>query len=102
MTAMAARNHASSVAIPCVLNRASLGDAEFVFVKLTGLVGAKTRVAWVPRKDVVVEEQPLLGEQLRGRLTVMIREEKRDSFLVTVVNGGSEETLQVRKTQSNH
>ena len=102
MSALATRNHASSTAIPCVLNRASLGEAEFVFVKLTGLVGTKTKVAWVPRKDVVIEEQPLLGEQIRGRLTVNIREEKRNSFVVTVVNGGSEETIHVRKAQSNH
>lgn len=87
-----------SINIPCILNRASLGNADYVFVVLRDLLDPGGKVAWVPRRDICVEEQPLIGGELKGRLTVQVKEEVSDRYLVTIVNSGVEETILVRKS----
>ncbi len=87
-----------TIAIPCVLNRASMGDAEYVFVRLQNLIDHKGKVAWVPRKKLVIEKQDFQGKELRALLTVEVKEEAPDRYLVSLLNSGSEEILSVLKT----
>lgn len=92
-------NPQESMQIPCILNRASLGSAEYVFVVLRDLVDEGRKVAWVPRDDVIVEKQPLSGRELRGQLAVRVKEVNSHNCLVTFMNGGVEETVGVAKPE---
>jgi len=87
----------SSIEIPCVLNRASLGTADYVFVVIHDLIEPKHKAAWVPRKDLIVDQQPLIGDQLSARLTVRVEREDPDGYVVTLVNDGRAEAISVPK-----
>jgi hypothetical protein len=88
----------TSIDIPCLINRASLGTAEYVFVLIHDLIEPKQKAAWVPRKDLVVERQPLLGDQLTAKLTVHIEREDSAAYFVTLVNDGHPELIAVPKS----
>ena len=87
----------NTLTIPCIINRASLGYADYVFVILHELASRSPKVAWVPRTDILVEEQPLSGDQLRARLRVRIEREVADTYEVVLLNEGQEETITVSK-----
>ena len=64
--AMGVENRAG---IPIELSRASLGDADNVFAVLSGK-DRRVLVAWVPREDIMVDEQKLTGSIFTGKLMV--------------------------------
>ena len=88
----------SSINIPCLLNRASLGTSDNVFVVIHNLVEPRDKAAWVPRKDLTVERQPLTGDQLTATLTVTVEREDAHAYVVTLVNNGRPEFITVPKT----
>lgn len=98
MLAQSEEQDLGTINIPCTLNRASLGKAEYVFAILHGLADGGGKVAWVPRRDVQVDAQPLTCGELTGQLTVPIRLELEDGLcLVALLNKGQEELVLVRK-----
>lgn len=95
------------VRIPCRLNRASIGDAEFTFATFPELdlirlgrvdtsyrgdLGDRMSFGHVPKKDITVLEQPLAGE-LKALLTVSVVDEDQDNLFVLVVTIGMNEWL---------
>jgi hypothetical protein len=99
MSASDVQRASMSISIPCIINRASLGDADYVFVVLRNLAGQNGKVAWVPREDLLVDEQRLLGGELTARLNVRVKEEREHAYVVALVNSGLEETLSIPKMQ---
>jgi len=95
-TAICSSGKVLKVSIPCILNRASLGTAEYVYAVLRHLEGG-VKVAWVPRQDLTVSEQPLLDEELRAWLEVPVKERSDSSYLVIVDNSGNKETYQIQR-----
>lgn len=87
----------STLSIPCIINRASLGEADYVFAVINELLNLPSKVVWVPRKDLIIEEQPLTGGKLKARLRVKIEREVADTYDVIIVNEGEEETVKVAK-----
>jgi hypothetical protein len=97
MTVQEISQDPSSIDIPCLINRASLGTADNVFVLLHKLLEPAQKVAWVPRKDLVVERQPVEGDQLNATLTVHIEREEPNGYVVTIYNNGLPELITVPK-----
>ena len=83
--------------IPCKINRASLGDAEYVFVMIENSVDNPKKIAWVPRKDITIQNQPLSGIELHAELSVDVVDEKTSSYVVLISNEGIKESLEVEK-----
>lgn len=97
MTIKESTNLTRTATIPCFLNQASIGKAEFVFVILRDLADRKGRVAWVPRKDLMLEKQHFQGDEIRARLTVSIKSKVDGVFEVCLRNRGNEEIIKVPK-----
>lgn len=70
------------------LNRASLGEAEYVFAEINSASGSPDHTAYIPRKDITVDKQPLTGSKISARLKVRIVEENEDGFLVETEDQG--------------
>ena len=85
------------IQIPCILNRASLGDADYVYVVIINLIDQISKVAWVPRDDLTIEEQQFLGNRLKAKLSVHVEDDISDRYLVKINNSGMEEFLQIQK-----
>ena len=83
--------------IPCKLNRASLGEANYVFAVITDVFGQNKKVAWVPREDVTIVTQPLKGTEIIAKIRVKIVEEENDKFVISLNNDGVEEIIAMDK-----
>jgi hypothetical protein len=70
------------------LNRASLGEAEYVFAKINSAPGSPTHTAYIPRKDITVDKQPLTGSKISARLKVRIVEGNKNGFLIETEDQG--------------
>lgn len=76
------------LSLPCILNRGSMGSAEFTYVMLERIYEAESKLeggcvlGWFPRKDVTILEQPLINEELLARLEVPIVEERPKEWVV--------------------
>lgn len=92
-----------TLAIPCILNRGSMGPAEFTYAILGRIyepeswINCGLGVGYVPRKDVTILEQPLVNEELKARLAVPIKEERPDMWLVVIISFGTEHVVKVPK-----
>jgi hypothetical protein len=87
----------STIEIPCILNRASLGDANYVFAVITDVAEIKRKIAWVPREDITVVDQPLSGSELNAKLKVKIVSESSENIFVSLNNDGVEEILSISR-----
>lgn len=85
------------IQIPCIINRASLGDAEYVFVIIENSINNPRKVAWVPREDITIQTQPLSGIELNAQLSVDVVGENGSNIFVAIKNDGIEETLKIEK-----
>jgi hypothetical protein len=85
------------VSIPCILNRASLGEANCVFAILRHVEGGD-KVVYVPRRDITVAEQPILSEELKAWLKVPVKEKIGSNYLVIVDNNGNKQTRLIQKS----
>lgn len=74
--------------VPITLNRASLGEAPHVFAKINAAPGSPNHIAYVPRRDIIVNQQPV-GEEISAMLKVRIVEEGQDGFLVETEDEGN-------------
>ncbi len=73
------------------LNRASLGTSENVFalIHVESENSHPRYVAYVPRRDILVDEQPVINEELTGRLRVhIVARDDSGEFLVETRNDG--------------
>ena len=75
--------------VSITLNRASLGDASHVFARINAAPGSPDHIAYVPRKDIIVNDQPLTGDEISARLKVKVVEDKQDGFLVETEDEGN-------------
>jgi len=86
--------------IAVILNRAALGDAELVFAKLETVDGGPNIPSFVPRKNITVKEQPLVGEDFCASLEVDILEDHGTYFLVEIEEEfGTKARFRVNKKQ---
>lgn len=74
--------------VPITLNRASLGEAAYVFAVINAAPGSPNHIAYPPREDIIVNQQPV-GKEISARLKVKIVEENQDGFLVETKDGGN-------------
>ena len=70
--------------INIIINRASLGDAEQVFAKIQSVDGEPNYPTYVPRVDIIVNEQPLDGQELSAKLAADIIDEHDNYYLVEI------------------
>ncbi len=91
---------AKEISIPCRLNRASLGEAEFIFAVIPSLSNTKHKIAYVPRKDVTVLEQPIINQELNGKLKIRVESETNDTFYAMLINGGTIEIVEIAKNRA--
>ncbi|OGM04123.1 hypothetical protein A3E15_02535 [Candidatus Woesebacteria bacterium RIFCSPHIGHO2_12_FULL_42_9] len=86
--------------IPLILNRAALGTAEYVFAVMESVDSEPNHVAYVPRKDIRVREQPITGDEFHATLEVDIVEDHGRYYLVeTEREEGSKVRFKVNKEQ---
>ena len=84
--------------IDITINRAALGEAQHVFAVIQSIAGEANYPLYVPRRDIIVDEQSLNGEELSARLAVDIIEDHGSYYLVeTEREGGSKVRLRVNK-----
>ena len=75
--------------VSIIPNRASFGEASPVFAKIKATPGSPSHIAYPPRKDIIVDNQPLTGDELSARLRVKVVEENQGGFLVETEDGGN-------------
>lgn len=75
--------------VSITLNRASLGEASHVFARIKATPGSPGHIAYVPRKDIIVDNQPLTGDEISARLRVKVAKVYEDGFLVETEDEGN-------------
>jgi hypothetical protein len=77
--------------IRIILNRASLGDAEFVFARIQGTSETPCHIAWIPRQNIIIDEQPLNGDEITAKLSVdIIRRQSDGNILINTKDRGND------------
>lgn len=69
----------TEASISCTVPQGMFSSERGVFVEL--LAGRKV-TAFVDKRDVIVDRDPAVGEEVRGRVKVAVIEEKKDSVIV--------------------
>ena len=84
------------ISIPCILNKASLGKAKYIFAILI-LSDTSRRIAYVPREKIKILKQPVLNEELKAELQIEVLQENNDTFNVSLIDGGRIEIIELQK-----
>jgi len=69
----------TEASISCTVSQGMFSSERGVFVELPD--GRKV-TAFVDKRDVIVDHDPAVGEEVRGRVKVAVVEEKKDSVIV--------------------
>ena len=87
--------------IDIIINRAALGNAPYVYALIRSVEGEPHYPAYVPREDIIINEQPLSSGELSAKLSVGIVEDQKHYYLVETENEkGDKVTLRVNKIES--
>ena len=86
---------ARTISIDCRLNKASLGNADYVFAIIQNIFDNHDKVAWVPRNKLTIKEQPLLSDELNAQISVELKQEEKEKYIVSILNSGSEEIIEI-------
>lgn len=81
------------IKIDIVINKASLGDADYVFAVIQSVDGKANYPTLVPRKDIIINEQPLIGGTLSAKLSVEVVEDHTNHYLVETEGMGDHKVM---------
>lgn len=69
------------IKIPCILNKASLGDADYVFAILDCV---PQKIVYPLRESVIVDKQPIVNDKLTGKIEVDFISKNKNTGEVTI------------------